>query len=232
MNAALNRFITEIDEAKALTGVYDHLVNTLGFTPGSDVASTILRHQLVIGISALDLYLHTIVRLGIIEIYNGTRVPTKKFKSHPMKAEILMKIVELEKNPIPMPTSPEELPHGIISAEFQAQMKTNAFQDPEKIKDALSYIWNEDHKFIVIARTAGFPGANDNQKEKNMRQRMKLLCERRNQIVHENDKDLTTFTRRTIDRDEIADSLDFIKTVGVTIGTQVTRPECYVTPTT
>ena len=225
MISAIRRFNQEIDEAVAIGVYYDHFTQTLHLDSDIHGLSNLLRHQIVVGVSALDLYLHTVIRLGVIEIYNGIRVPTNKFFNHSLRTEILMRLVTLYKNPVP-PTRPEDIPEVILESEFQRQMKILAFQDPEKIKDGLSYIWNEAHKFQVIANLMGLS-------EDNLKTRLKLISERRNQIVHENDRNLSNYTINPINKPDVENSLDLIKRFGNAVHGCITDASCYINlPTT
>ena len=100
-------------------------------------------------------------------------------------------------------------------------MKILAFQDPEKIKDGLSYIWNEAHKFQVIANLMGLS-------EDNLKTRLKLISERRNQIVHENDRNLSTYTINPINKPDVENSLDLIKRFGNAVHGCITDASCYI----
>ena len=220
MTNAINRFNNEIDEAISIGTYYDHFTQNLHLDSEIHGLSNLLRHQIVVGVSALDLYLHTVIKLGVIEIFRGIRIPTQKFFNHSLRTEILMKLISLYKTPT-VPTSPEQIPDGIIAAEFQRQMKTQAFQDPEKIKDGLSYIWIEPHKFQVIANRLGIP-------EKDLTTRMKLISERRNQIVHENDRNLSTYTTNPINKTDVEESLHLIKNFGNIVSVCITDTTCYI----
>lgn len=220
---AINRFNHEIEEALSIGSYYDHFTQTLHLDSDIHGLSNLLRHQIVVGVSALDLYLHTVIRLGVIEIYNGIRIPTNKFFNHSLRTEILMRLVSLYKNPV-APTRPEDIPEVILESEFQRQMKTQAFQDPEKIKDGLSYIWSEPHKFQVLAGHIGVA-------EDALKTRLKLISERRNQIVHENDRNLSTYTINPINKPDVETSLDLIKGFGNAVHACVTDTSCYI-PTT
>lgn len=225
MKNAIDRYNIEIDEVKKLSAIYDYLEQHVRLDPIEYGLYELIRHQLIAAVSAMDLYFHTVVRMGIIEIFNGKRISTEKFKNHPIRVEIMMKIVD-HSNRKSIITDPEELPENIISKEFLAQKKTEAYQDPTKIKDALSYIWNEPHKFQKIAlEMAKIDKMID---EKSLTERLKLICTRRNQIVHENDKDLSTFVLRPISKKDVLESVEFLRKFVGAVHSLITASSCYI----
>lgn len=75
-------------------------------------------------------------------------------------------------------------------------------------EDALSFIWEEKHKMSLIAKEMMVPGANDNDKEKYLTQKLELLVGRRDQIAHESDMSYTE--KREITQMEVEDAITFI----------------------
>lgn len=85
--------------------------------------------------------------------------------------------------------------------------KLLAFQDPDKISDALSFVWSEPHKWQKIAQSLGMP-------ESDVKTRLKTIVVRRNQIVHEADIDVFTNNRIVIVHSDIQPNIDFIENLG------------------
>ena len=76
MQAAIDQFRVNIARVRNLGVIY----NTLNAqTTAAIDLSDILRSELVMAVSALDYYIHEIVRLGMLEIYRGTRPETSAF---------------------------------------------------------------------------------------------------------------------------------------------------------
>lgn len=75
-------------------------------------------------------------------------------------------------------------------------------------EDALSFIWQEKYKMSLIAKEMMVPGANDNDKEKYLTQKLELLVGRRDQIAHESDMSYTE--KREITQMEVEDAITFI----------------------
>lgn len=62
-----------------------------------------------------------------------------------------------------LPSSIQETPEHVIQQDLVTKLSIVAFQHPDKIKDALSYVWSENHKMQVIAVQMGFPVATAQQ---------------------------------------------------------------------
>lgn len=223
MNSALITFSQGISSTRDISHVYNHLKQDLHLP--EEIASDLLRAQIVYGVSSLDRFIHELVRIGIIEIFNEQRIPTSKFQNHSFKAGTLMKIMTLLKSKV-APSSPEDVPEIIINREVTEKLGFLSFQAPDKVKDALSYIWDEPHKMAVLANEMGLSGANDNMKQKLLEQTLDVIATRRNQIAHEADYDPMTNGRRSITPEMVQKSINFIENLGKSIHRCVTAPSC------
>ena len=76
MQVAIDQFRVNIARVRNLGAIH----NTLNAqtTEAIDL-SDILRSELVMAVSALDYYVHETVRLGMLEVYRGTRTETSAF---------------------------------------------------------------------------------------------------------------------------------------------------------
>ena len=63
-----------------------------------------------------------------------------------------------------------------------------------------------------------------------LEQKLKLISERRNQIVHEADIEPTTRTRRSINQADVNDNVDFIEKFCYATYGLITSPNCYPQP--
>ena len=90
MQSAKVHFEQNIIRVKNLGGIYDSI--NIQTTPILDL-SDILRAQYVMLVSALDHFIHELVRFGMIEIYNGKRRVTKKFKDSIIFIEFLVEAI-------------------------------------------------------------------------------------------------------------------------------------------
>ncbi len=82
-----------------------------------------------------------------------------------------------------------------------------AFQEPEKITNALSLIWDEQHKWQKISEPFPIP-------ESDVKILLKNIVIRRNQIVHESDIDLFTGSLLPIIRSDVEENVDFVEKLG------------------
>ena len=225
MKNAFVVFEEGIRETRKMSTVYDHFINDLHI-PHDEVAD-ILRAQIVNAVSVLDRFVHELVNIGVVETFMGTRVKTLKFLNQPFKAETLIKSIEFSK-PGFIPASANENPQYLIENEMREKMSFLAFEAPDKVRDALSYIWDEKHKMQAIAVDMALPGATDNDKQKYLEQRLQLIVDRRNQIAHEGDIDPSLNKKRRVDKKMSSDAIDFIEKFGESIYKKVTGATCYV----
>ena len=105
-----------------------------------------------------------------IQNWMRSRDPTAKYKSFRIDLNNFNNIIE-------SPTPVIEFEKEVIR-----QHSFLAFQYPDKIADALSYIWNEQNKWDVICSNMATDILSANLKTK-----LKNIITRRNQIVHEGD---------------------------------------------
>lgn len=133
-------------------------------------ASDLLRWQWVLAVSALDKYIHDIVTDGMVEQYINKKPHTPKFDTFQLSMKT---IIDIQSAPVPE-----------IAFRNEVIRKNSylAFQDPDKIADALSFIWNVPNKWDVISRNMATPISSSDLKIK-----LKNIVVRRNQIVHEGD---------------------------------------------
>lgn len=85
-----------------------------------------------------------LVRIGILEIYQGQRRITPKYK---MFAIDMQTYNDMKNDPLKEMT--------ILEQRITLKHSYLAFQDPAKVADALSYIWNANDKWGVISDQIG-----------------------------------------------------------------------------
>src|SRR5712664_714858 len=187
-------FNSSIGTARALTGLYDYLSKTHAVPFSFD---DLLRSQIMYALSAFDKLMHDLIRIGMILTFSGKRVPTAKYHAETITIGFHTALITAS-------LPPKEL---VFEAEISKKLGYLSFQDPDKLADGLSLIWDEKYKCQKIAASISMP-------VEDARTKLKLICSRRNAIVHEFDMDPLTNTKRSITRSECVDITNFIERCG------------------
>jgi hypothetical protein len=166
MHDAILQFRSNIARVRALGGLYAALLSLT--TPALD-ATDILRAQIVLAVSALDHYIHELARLGMIEVYTGLRPATNGFSRFHVRIDAAMRGIAA----------------GIGSLWFEEEIRDKhkilAFQDPDKIADAIR-LFSSCELWPTVA-------INLHISAQDVKTRLRLIIERRNKIAHEADLD-------------------------------------------
>lgn len=166
MKAALDAFEVNIQRVRDLAGLVAAL-DTMT-TPALDV-SDLLRAQLVLGVSAMDTFIHELTRLGILESLRGTRPATpalSRFKIH------LDLHLQASGGPIAITA---------IDAAVRESHSYLAFQQPDKIADAI--------RLISAVALWDAVGARLGRPARDIKEQLAVVVDRRNKIAHEADLD-------------------------------------------
>jgi hypothetical protein len=200
MHRAFNQFQENLRPIKELDALYVYLTDVVRIP--SDL-SDLLRAQWVYAVSALDKLIHELIRIGMLEAFHGNRVRTSKFMAFGLSLDTHYAIVN---------TTPTTLPPAEywFEQEIVNRHKALSFQDPVKIADGLSLVWDEKHKWQRIAVALSLS-------HEDLTTRLKNIVARRNQIVHESDLDLLNGQRNAISK---ADT-DFVTTFIEQIATEI-----------
>lgn len=193
MNNAKRIFDTEIARIRSFGQLINHL-KTNGLHD-NETYENINRMKIVFAVSAFDKFMHDIIKVGIIELFLGNRNHTNKYSNELIPISVLTKIYNQELIPAAME----------FETSIYAKLKTISYQDPKKLADGLSFIWDEKQKWQKFASELGYP--NDEQ----ARSRLKLIITRRNAIVHESDLEPTTNEKQNLDDISADDSVDFLE---------------------
>lgn len=205
MKAAHDQFINNFKYIREIDALYKFLRDTLSLN--SDL-SDLLRAQIVYSVSALDALIHEFIRIGMLLQFQGNRIKTEKFKNFTIKTDSILNIqASIASSPVTTSLPP---PEYYYEQEIVMKNKNTAFQDPDRISDGLSLIWNEKHKWQVISAKIG-------SDEQTVKQTLKNIVLRRNQIVHEADIDIQTGLKNKIVYNDVQISTSFIETLGTGI---------------
>ncbi|AFD00726.1 hypothetical protein Mtc_1986 [Methanocella conradii HZ254] len=191
MQSALNQFQENITRVRSLGSLYKRIRNQ---TTSILDLSDILRAELVLGVSALDQYIHEITRIGMIEAYKNNRNQTDAFKKFDCSLE---NIIQSHQDPSTITWLDNEIrkKHGWL-----------AFEQPDKIADAIRLIsdvklWEEVSVLI-------------NKNPQDTKDKLKEIVIRRNKIAHEADIDHShPNTLWPIDEKYVDESINFIEQI-------------------
>lgn len=203
MRQAFDLFLASVDGTKTIMPTYDYLVQAVHAPIDY---SDLLRWQWVHAVSALDKFIHDTVRIGMLQIYTGHRNSTNKYLTFTIDLKTHLQIIQDRSSALDIFEQQVLLKNGHL-----------AFQDPDKISDALSYIWDEEHKWKAISNRIGIS-------EKDVKTQLKNISIRRNQMVHESDYPENLLQRQTISRDDVTEVVDFIIKVGKSIYDNIKEP--------
>lgn len=192
MLSAQAQFQENLKRVRELGGL---AVAVQSLTTSAIDVSDLWRSQIVLVVSALDYFIHELVRLGMIECSKGTRAKTDAYLRFQMP---------LSATESAMAGSAHEIWIGEIVRERHSWQ---SFQDPDKLADAIRLISAVKLWESVGIELGGQP--------KDIKTRLKLIVDRRNQIAHEADLDPTNpGVRWPINGPLVDDTVDFIEKLG------------------
>jgi len=186
MQSAFDQFRISISRVRDLIAVHNS-VKVIS-TSALDL-SDILRAALVLSVSALDYYVHEVVRLGMLEIYNGSRSEPPAFSSFQVSLGSTRSL------------------NNLLEDEIRQRHSYKSFQQPDKIADAIRLI--SDKKLWEEV------GSVMNRPAKDIKQELSIIVDRRNKIAHEADIDptLDLGDRWSINEKLVNDAVNFIEQV-------------------
>lgn len=196
MLLAYRRFIELVNDMQSVETLYEYTKNTIKAPIDT---SDLLRWQWVQCISAFDKFVHDIVRRGMLDIFQGNRLATPKYNKFQVDIQTY---VDMQNSSLMAVTILEQkifLRHSFL-----------AFQDPDKVADALSYIWNDNDKWATISKMVGMS-------RHECVTFLKNAVIRRNQIVHEGDYTDALARRQDIYEQDVSKIRDFTLKIGKAI---------------
>lgn len=193
MRMAHEKFMQIISDTKNSCAVYSYLDTIV--KPPLDF-SDILRWQWAQSLSALDKFIHDIVRIGMVQTHLGRRPQTDKYKNFSFSISALY---EIKENP--------SAEIAVFEKQIILAHSYKSFQTPDNISNALSLIWGESNKWSNISERMG----SDAHAVKTF---LKNSVIRRNQIVHEGDYASHSMARQSISQSDVNEVIEFIETLG------------------
>jgi hypothetical protein len=189
MQEAIDQFRANISRVRNLGAIVDAVGSQT-----TDIVdlSDILRAELVMSVSALDHYVHEVVRLGMLESFRGTRLRTPQFFDFQVSlASALDGIAGGE---------------AWLGNQIRIRNGYRSFQTPDNIASAI--------RLVSEVRLWDEVGSIMSMRAADIRERLSLIVDRRNMIAHEADMNPSPYEDRyPIDRVEVTDSVDFVEQV-------------------
>lgn len=188
MKAALDQFNLNLGRALALSATADSLA---AMTTLAIDLTDLHRASLVLGVSALDFFIHEFVRLGMLEINQGHRPATPTYLSFK---------IPLSAAGLGVANSPQD---GWLDQAIRDAHSWPSFQHPDKIADAIRLV-SAIKLWDSVALMLGTEATQ-------IKARLIAIVDRRNKIAHEADMDPTNVGRQwPIDSVLVNDALHFI----------------------
>jgi hypothetical protein len=152
----------------------------------------------VLIVSALDQFVHELTRLGMMEIWRGSRAVTPAYLRYAVSMEIATRLA----------TGTAMDFH--LDSEIRTRHSLLTFQQPDRIADAVRLfspieLWND-------------VGSSIRENPRDIRDQLRLIVDRRNKIAHEADVDPSYPGQRwPIERKDTEDALAFVEKIGEAI---------------
>lgn len=170
--------------------------------PNSLIPDELLRASLVSGVSALDHYIHELVRVLMIETALGKRPQTPAFGRFSTTVSLTMRAAQ--------GTRPEQWMDEAVRQQHSYQ----TFQQPARIADAVRLVWS-GKLWETVASQLG-------KSSSTIVEELKLVVLRRNCIVHEADRNpLPPHDRWPISQHDVISALQTIDQIVSTIDNTV-----------
>ena len=168
MTSSLDAFRYNITRVRELLGLHAALSSQT--TCVVDL-SDILRSLHVLCVSALDHYVHDVVRCGMMDIFDGRRPTTPQYAKFKLSIQSISGVPSIADA------------RGNIEMDIRTQHSFLSFQKPEKIADAVR-LYSEVDIWREVELKLGRP-------KKDIKDQLELIVDRRNKIAHEADLDPT-----------------------------------------
>ena len=189
----IEQFRENIERVQALGGLHQAFGNV---TTAAVDLTDLLRAQIVMLVSALDHYIHEITRVGMLEVYDGARPQTNAFLRFQVSLDAAMREI------------PQSNSSDWLDTEIREKHGHLAFQQPDNIANAVRLFFSCELWRSVASEL--------NQNDQNVKNRLRAIVNRRNQIVHEADLDPSipgAMNRWPISPSDVTSAIDFIRDV-------------------
>lgn len=209
LNLVKNFHEEKIDPNKNLTGnsLEMDLINKFDFAISSieekfpllelniseELKSNILRSQVSLLLSAVDFYIHEIIKIELLNIIKGERKQTPSLKNCMISVQAFLAYL-----------SSSNTNNQILEDEIVYRNSFKSFLDPNKMAEALALI-SEEKIFKNL-----FPKLNFSKMEE-LSKKMTEIFKRRNSIVHQMDYNSSTKSQQPITKETVEEYINFYK---------------------
>jgi len=191
MQTAINRFRLNISGVKELDSIHTLLIDK--FPLLTERADEILRAEIVMLVSAMDCYIHDIVRVSMIEMFKGSKSSNKYFDDFAISSKTVVNILNTN-NPVDRV--------GLFENEIQEIISKDSYQSPSSIEYAL--------RFLDIRNLWTVLSSDMEMRPDDIKSTLSLIIHRRNKIAHEADFNQVTLTKNPIDKMICDSNIEFI----------------------
>lgn len=194
MQRAIEKFRQNIESVRELDSIFGLI--TSNYPLLEEQAQEILRAEIVLSVSALDCFIHDLIKQGMVETYEGNRIASNQLSTY----QIPFKFLKLIENS-------EQLDDKLAYLEnaIKENNSKDSYQSPKSIEYALQLI-NITSVWKNVASLM-------NLKAEDIKGELSLIIDRRNKIAHEADYDALTGSKYPIDRQNINDVIQFIESL-------------------
>ena len=141
-------------------------------------ASDILRAEFVLIVSAFDCYIHDLVKKGMVEIFNGTRVSNKNYENYTLSMSQIKNVLDQD----------AVLRSDTLGGAISDINSKDSYQAPKSIEYALGLI-SYNNIWTQLSPILGLT-------PETIKNRIAVIVRRRNQIAHEADLQSTISEER------------------------------------
>jgi hypothetical protein len=194
MQRAFEKFRQNIKSVRELDSIFGLITGNYPLL--EEQAQEILRAEIVLSVSALDCFIHDLIKQRMVETYQDIRIPSNQFSTYQIPVKFL-KLIE----------NSEQLDDKLayLESAIKENNSKDSYQSPKSIEYALQLI-NITSVWKNIASLM-------NLKAEDIKGELSLIIDRRNKIAHEADYDMLTGSKYPIDRQNINDVIHFIESL-------------------
>ena len=179
-----------LKNVKDMHGLHARLVTLL---PAIDL-SDILRAENVLIVSAFDCYIHDVVLLGMLDIFQGNKNSNSKYDEFCMPISDVKNLLD---------ATDENARAIIFNTSIKKILSKDSFQAPNAIEYALGLI-DMKNVWSKIGKGMGLS-------VEDVKRKLGLIVFRRNKIAHEADiQDIVSMNKSSIERSDLDDVFKFL----------------------